>query len=117
MLGEVVGGDEGGPSAREHGVEQARDAGGHGAIHAEAAPDRAGAYPWVVLYTLPVINIFSFIDRQILALLVAPMKQDLGLTDLQVAWLYTGFLLLAFFVLIVREPARRAGRGGPGQAA
>ena len=38
-------------------------------------------------------GLVSFFDRQIIALLVEPMKNDLHLTDTEVGWLYTGFAI------------------------
>ena len=38
-------------------------------------------------------GLVSFVDRQIIALLVEPMKHDLHLTDTEVGWLYTGFAI------------------------
>ena len=45
------------------------------------------AYGWYVVALLIVAYIVSFIDRGILALLVRPIKADLGLTDTQMSWL------------------------------
>ena len=38
-------------------------------------------YAWFVVIVLMTLYIFSFIDRMIIALLVAPIKADLDLTD------------------------------------
>ena len=56
-------------------------------------------YAWYVVGVLTLVYVFSFIDRQILSLLVAPIRRDLGITDTQVsvlmgfsfALLYTSF--------------------------
>ena len=45
------------------------------------------AYGWLVVFVLTVAYVFSFLDRQILSLLVEPMKQDLGLSDTQISLL------------------------------
>jgi len=47
---------------------------------------RAG-YAWWVVFVLCVASIVAFIDRQIINLLVGPIKQDLGLTDVQISLL------------------------------
>jgi MFS family permease len=47
---------------------------------------------WVV-FVLTLALLVSFIDRQIVALLVEPMKADIGLTDTQAGWLYGGFAI------------------------
>jgi len=45
------------------------------------------AYPWYVVTLLTLAYICSFIDRQIITLMIGPIKQDLGLTDTQVSYL------------------------------
>ena len=42
---------------------------------------------WLVLFVLIIAYIFSFIDRQIIGLLVEPLKHDLGLSDTEVSLL------------------------------
>lgn len=54
------------------------------------------AYAWYVLALLTVVYIFSFIDRQILNLLVAPVRRDLGLSDTQMS-LLMGFSFALFY--------------------
>ncbi|HEY4324044.1 MAG TPA: MFS transporter [Mucilaginibacter sp.] len=44
-------------------------------------------YAWYVVVLLTLANISSFLDRQILALLVAPIKRDMHLNDTQVSLL------------------------------
>lgn len=45
------------------------------------------AYPWYVVTLLTLAYICSFIDRQIITLMIGPIKQDLGLSDTQVSYL------------------------------
>lgn len=45
------------------------------------------SYAWYVVAVLTVVYIFSFIDRQILNLLVGPIRRDLGISDTQMSWL------------------------------
>jgi MFS family permease len=52
-----------------------------------------------VVVLLTVTYIVSFIDRQILALLVGPIKHDLGLTDVQMGWLLGPAFAIMFAVL------------------
>lgn len=52
--------------------------------------ERPGAYAWYVLAILTVVLVVSYIDRQILAILAEPIKQDLGFSDTQLGFL-TGF--------------------------
>ncbi|MCB2089781.1 MAG: MFS transporter, partial [Sphingomonadaceae bacterium] len=45
------------------------------------APVRKGPKPGVVLAMLLLVYTFNFLDRQILGILVEPIKDDLGLSD------------------------------------
>lgn len=47
------------------------------------APAVGTRYAWYVVAVLLLLNVSSFIDRQVMALLVTPIKADLGLTDTQ----------------------------------
>ncbi|MBL8173136.1 MAG: MFS transporter [Bryobacterales bacterium] len=60
------------------------------------APYPKPAYAWYVLLLLTVVYVFSFIDRQILNLLVGPVRRDLGLTDTQMS-LLMGFSFALFY--------------------
>lgn len=53
------------------------------------------SYPWYVIAVLVVAYIFSFLDRQILSLLVGPIKRDLGINDTRVS-LLQGFAFAIF---------------------
>ncbi len=53
-------------------------------------------YAWYVVGLLVIAYTFSFIDRQILSLLVGPMKRDLGISDTQVS-LLQGFAFALFY--------------------
>lgn len=52
-----------------------------------AVPYPRPLYAWYVVALLIVAYVVAFIDRGILALLIEPIKADLGLTDVQMAWL------------------------------
>ena len=71
-------------------------------------------YAWYVVFVLVVAYTFSFIDRQILALLVGPIKQDLGLSDTLFS-LLGGIAFASFYTLlglpIGRMADRRSRRG------
>jgi MFS family permease len=54
-------------------------------------------YAWYVLGVLTLVYIFSFLDRQILNLLVAPIRRDLHVTDTQIS-LLSGFTFAIFYV-------------------
>jgi MFS family permease len=63
-------------------------------LRAEAAPSLG--YASYVLFVLMICYTLSFIDRQILNLLVGPIKRDLGLSDTRVA-LLQGFAFALFY--------------------
>jgi MFS family permease len=44
-------------------------------------------YAWYVVFALTAIYMLSYMDRQILSLLVGPLKRDLGISDTQVGLL------------------------------
>ena len=52
-------------------------------------------YAWYVVGVLTFVYIFSFIDRQILNLLVGPIRRDLGISDTQMS-LLMGFGFRSF---------------------
>jgi len=53
-------------------------------------------YAWYVVAVLTLIYVFSFIDRQILNLLVAPIRRDLGIGDTAMS-LLMGFTFAIFY--------------------
>ena len=63
------------------------------------APYPSERYAWYVVIILMIVYVFSFIDRQILSLLVDPIKSDLGLSDTQISYLggFTFALFYTFF--------------------
>ncbi|MCC6076748.1 spinster family MFS transporter [Pseudomonas sp. GCM10022188] len=52
------------------------------------APRKSFTYEWYVVSICMVAYIFSFVDRQILALMIEPIKRDLGLSDIQFSLLH-----------------------------
>jgi MFS family permease len=86
--------------------------------HAALGPDPAtaaprpvsGAYRSYVLGLLLVVYVFNFLDRQILAILLEPIKQEFALSDAQLGLL--GGLAFAFFYTLLGIPiAMWADRG------
>ncbi|MDZ7669419.1 MAG: MFS transporter [Gammaproteobacteria bacterium] len=61
------------------------------------------------LSVLVVVYTFNFIDRQILSILLEPIKQDLGLSDTQLGML-AGFAFAAFYATLGIPIARYADR-------
>lgn len=83
------------------------------------APDAASgtepeptAYAWYVVAVLLLLNVSSFIDRQVIALLVTPIKADLGITDSQMSLLLGPAFAttFAFSVLVVGRLVDRRSR-------
>jgi MFS family permease len=64
-----------------------------------------------VTFLLTVTNIFNYIDRASLAVLVQPIKHDLGLSDSQMGFL-SGFAFVAVYAAIGIPLARLADRVG-----
>jgi len=75
-----------------------------------ATPDQSWPSPGVAWYGVGVFTLataFAFIDRQILVLLIEPIKHDLGVTDTQIG-LLTGFAFVMFYVFLGIPIARLA---------
>lgn len=66
------------------------------AIEKESYPPRA--YAWYVVGVLTIAYIFAFIDRQILNLLVGPIRRDLHISDTKMS-LLMGFSFAVFYSL------------------
>jgi MFS family permease len=67
------------------------------------------AQAWYLVFVLLIFYIFSFIDRQIISMLVEPMKRDLGLSDTQIG-LLQGFTFAVFYTLFGIPIGRLADR-------
>lgn len=64
-----------------------------------SAPRQQGlGYAWYVVAVLMVAYVFSFIDRQILNLLVGPIRADLQISDTQMS-LLMGFSFAVFYTI------------------
>ena len=64
---------------------------------------------WYAVAILLVAMVFSFIDRIVIALLVEPIKADLGLSDTQIGFLQ-GFAFALFYTLVGLPIGRLADR-------
>ena len=71
--------------------------------------DSGGGYAWYVVAVLMFAYMVSFIDRQILSLLVQPIKRDLGVTDTEIG-LLAGFAFAIFYSVLGVPIARLADR-------
>ena len=65
----------------------------------ESGRVKSAAYPWLVVAILMVAYVFSFVDRQILNLLVGPIRRDLGISDTQMS-LLMGFSFAIFYTIL-----------------
>lgn len=74
-----------------------------------AAPE-GGRYAWIVVGILSFAGIVSYIDRQIINLLVEPIKADLGINDTQIG-LLQGFSFALFYAVLALPLARIADSG------
>lgn len=70
---------------------------------------KASPYSWYVVGVLTLAYLVSFLDRQILALMVEPIKADLNLSDTQVS-LLMGFAFSLFYVTMAIPLGRLADR-------
>ena len=69
-----------------------------GGAEPEEIPYPSERYAWFVVSILMIVYIFSFIDRQILSLLVGPIRADLGISDSQMSYLM-GFSFALFYTM------------------
>ena len=81
--------------------------------HLEQEATRPGGqsnrYAWWVVAVLTFAYMVAFIDRQILSLLVQPIRRDLGISDTQIS-LLAGFAFAVFYSLLGVPIARLADR-------
>ena len=68
------------------------------ALAPSAAATQAERQGWYLVFVLLLFYIFSFIDRQIISLMVEPIKRDLQVTDTQIGWLQ-GLAFAIFYTL------------------
>ena len=64
----------------------------------DAAPKKSLGYAWFVVVLLTLAHILSFVDRQILNLLVGPIRKDLEISDTQMS-LLLGFSFALFYTI------------------
>jgi MFS family permease len=63
-----------------------------------ATPARGSRYAWFVVTLLMLAHVLSFVDRQILNLMVGPIRHDLGISDTQMS-LLMGFSFAVFYTV------------------
>jgi predicted MFS family arabinose efflux permease len=59
---------------------------------------KTSPYAWVVLSILCFIYIFNFLDRQLMSILIEPIKEEMGFTDSQMGMM-TGFYFALFYTV------------------
>ena len=72
-------------------------------------PFPATGYAWYVAVVLTLAHIVSFLDRQVLALLVEPIKRDLQINDTQMS-LLLGLAFAIFYTVMAIPIGRLADR-------
>src|SRR6266542_2516942 len=80
-----------------------------GALHSPAAIERLQARRYYILAVLLLVSILSFVDRNVISVLVEPIRHDLKLSDSQMGFL-TGTAFALTYVLMVIPAARLADR-------
>jgi len=76
-------------------------------VSAAGAPDATRTRPAYTVTMLSLLMVFSLMDRQILSILLEPIKRDLGTSD-SLMGLLTGFAFVAFYTLTSVPIARLA---------
>jgi|TARA_B100000315_G_scaffold257904_2_gene308345 MFS family permease len=61
--------------------------------HAVNIPYPTRRYAWFVVGVLILASLIAFIDRQVVAIVVEPMKVDLDISDTEIGWLYGVFAI------------------------
>ncbi|MBM3290992.1 MAG: MFS transporter, partial [Candidatus Hydrogenedentes bacterium] len=67
--------------------------------HDHEEPYPSPAYAWYVVGVLMLVYVLSFVDRQILSLIVDPVKKDLGVSDTMMG-LLMGFSFALFYSIL-----------------
>lgn len=78
---------------------------------AEPLPWPAPREAWYVVVVLMVAYLFSYVDRQILSMLVGPIKADLGLSDTEISLLHGLAFAICYTLLGVWPIGRWADTG------
>jgi MFS family permease len=68
------------------------------------------ARSWWAIFIFMIALMFNYLDRQLMTLLITPIKADFGLSDTQIGWLI-GFAFTVFYVLAGIPMARFIDRG------
>jgi len=71
----------------------------------QEAEDKPLGYAWYMVTLCMIAYLFSFIDRQIVALLIEPIKADLNISDTQFSLIHG--LAFAIFYAVMGVPIAR----------
>ncbi len=82
---------------------------------ASTAPKNVTSMPRMMIWTLLIVYILNFLDRQIVNILAEPMKAELGFTDTQLG-LIAGPAFAVFYAILGLPIARYADRPGTNRA-
>jgi MFS family permease len=58
------------------------------------SPRLTPAYRWYALGLLALINLLNYLDRNVIFALFEPIKRELSLTDTQLGWLGSAYILV-----------------------
>lgn len=70
----------------------AQDAGDKG------TKEYSARYGWYVVFVLMIMQVLAYVDRQILVMIIDPIRQDLAISDVQIS-LLAGFAFAFFFAV------------------
>lgn len=84
--------------------------GSDGSSQEQAQSEVTSLYSYYVLALLSLVYVFNFIDRQIMAVLIDPIKAEFGVSDTAMGFL-SGFAFVFFYTLVGIPIARWADRG------
>lgn len=76
-------------------------------VRPQVTSETSGAYAWYIVFLCMTAYIFSFIDRQVIALLIEPIRADLQISDTQFSLLH-GLAFSIFYALMGLPIARLA---------
>jgi len=65
---------------------------------------------WWAVFVFTIISTINYLDRQVMTLMITPIKQDLGLSDTQVS-LLIGFMFVIFYLAVGIPVSRLVDRG------
>ena len=79
-------------------------------VHPPKSPPVSPVRAWWAIFIFTVALMFNFLDRQLLTLLVTPIKADLKLSDTQISIL-VGFMFVLFYISVGIPISRLVDRG------